>query len=245
MSAESLARKLGGRWSGSQAMAPCPAHEDANPSLAITERGGRTLVKCHAGCSQQAVIDALKALGLWESTSSESPKRDRRIAATYNYTDQEGKLLYQVCRTEPKSFFQRYPDGRGGWVNKKHPRQVLYRLREVLENPIIFVCEGEKDCETLHDHGFVATCEAGGASVAWQPQFTEALRGREVILIPDLDPPGRARCVRIGKALLGNVVRLRCFDDHGRVGCKDITEWFERGYSECEFIALLEGVNVV
>jgi hypothetical protein len=31
------------------------------------------------------------------------------IIATYDYADQAGKLLYEVCRTEPKDFFQRRP----------------------------------------------------------------------------------------------------------------------------------------
>jgi hypothetical protein len=52
-------------------MARCPAHEDGSPSLSLTERDGRVLVHCHAGCEQTAVIDALRARGLW-------PERERR-----------------------------------------------------------------------------------------------------------------------------------------------------------------------
>jgi hypothetical protein len=36
-------------------------------------------------------------------------------------------------------------------------------LPEVLEAPIVFVVEGEKDVETLREHGFIATTNAGGA----------------------------------------------------------------------------------
>ncbi len=43
----------------------CPAHDDARPSLSITEREGRTLLHCFAGCTQEAVIDALRGRGLW------------------------------------------------------------------------------------------------------------------------------------------------------------------------------------
>jgi hypothetical protein len=53
------------RKSGTGHLASCPAHEDDDPSLWVTERDGKPLVHCHAGCSQDAVIDALKALGLW------------------------------------------------------------------------------------------------------------------------------------------------------------------------------------
>jgi hypothetical protein len=63
--------------------------------------------------------------------------------------DEDGVLLYQVCRFEPKTFRQRRPDGNGGWKwNLNGTRRVLYRLREVLEAPIVFVVEGEKDVET-------------------------------------------------------------------------------------------------
>lgn len=65
MNAETIARALKARRSGSTWLAPCPAHDDRNPSLAITERDGRTFVHCHAGCSQTAVLDALRARGLW------------------------------------------------------------------------------------------------------------------------------------------------------------------------------------
>ena len=44
-------------------MAPCPAHEDRNPSLSATERDGQVL-HCHAGCMQEAVLEALRGRGL-------------------------------------------------------------------------------------------------------------------------------------------------------------------------------------
>jgi len=75
----------------------------------------------------------------------------------------------------------------------------------------------------------------------WLPEYTEALRGREVILIPDNDPPGRERVVRIARALVGKVARLIILElDDG----KDVTDWFQRGHSECELIAELEGKEV-
>jgi hypothetical protein len=243
MTADSIIRGLEARRSGSAWMAKCPAHEDSNPSLSIREDGGKVLLHCHAGCSQRDVVDALKARGLWEAAAPATTWA-KRIVATYNYTDAAGELLYQIVRFEPKDFRQRYPDGRGGWIWKKHPNQVLYHLREVLESPIIFLVEGEKDVETLREWGFVATTNAGGAKAPWLPQFTEALRGREVILIPDADQPGRARVLRIARALLGKAARIIILDDLPGY-TTDITAWFEAGHSECALIATLEGVNAV
>lgn len=48
-------RRSGTGWSGS-----CPAHADAKPSLTIASGAeGRCLLRCHAGCSTEAVVEAL------------------------------------------------------------------------------------------------------------------------------------------------------------------------------------------
>lgn len=242
MTAESIAHELGGKRSGSGYVAKCPAHDDSNPSLSLRDAAGKVLVKCHAGCAQQDVVEALRARGLWQSPD-EYALHQKRIIAEYNYTDERGgELLYQVVRFEPKDFRPRYPDGHGGWIWKKHPRQVLYHLPEVLEAPIVFVVEGEKDVETLRDYGFVATCEAGGAKAPWLSQFTDTLRGREVILIPDRDQPGRARVRCIARALIGHAAKLVILDLEHRG--KDVSDWFAAGHSEVELIARVEGETV-
>lgn len=235
---DSLCRALQARRSGSTWMAKCPSHDDRNPSLSIREADGKILVKCHAGCDQRAVIEALKERGLWEPEASQQ----RTIVATYDYCDETGKVLYQVLRYEPKDFRQRHPDGHGGWIWKKGPRQVLYRLPEIVDAPIVFVVEGEKDVETLRSHGFVATTNAGGAKAPWLPQYTESLRGREVILVPDNDQPGRQRVVEIARALVGKVARLVVLELEG--GAKDISDWFSQGHSEVELIAELDREQV-
>jgi putative DNA primase/helicase len=240
MTAASLAQALGGRRSGSQWVASCPAHDDRDPSLTITEKNGRVLLHCHAGCDQRDVIAALQDRGIWEA--QERISTAPHIVAEYNYVDERGETLYQVVRYEPKTFRQRYPDGVGGWTWRKHPRQVLYRLPEVLEAPIVFVVEGEKDVETLREHGFVATTNAGGAKAPWIPAFTEALTGREVIIWPDDDRAGWERAFIIAQALLGRAAAITVLND---MGSKDASDWFRAGHSEVELIARIEGVNAV
>jgi putative DNA primase/helicase len=236
MTAETIAKAFGGRKAGGGWMVRCPVHDDREPSLSIRDGGdGKVLVHCHAGCSQAAVIAALKDLGLW-------PERDKRlerrcVVAEYNYTDESGSLIYQILRTEPKGFFQRYPDGLGGWINRKHPRQVLYRLSEVVKAAVVFVVEGEKDADRLREHGFVATTNAGGAKAPWLPQYTETLCGREVILLPDNDPPGRQRVLAIARALLGRAARIIVVR---LPEAKDISEWFDLGHRELELLELID-----
>jgi hypothetical protein len=44
----------------------CPAHDDEHPSLSVSQsKNGKRLIKCMAGCSQDAVIEVLKERGLW------------------------------------------------------------------------------------------------------------------------------------------------------------------------------------
>jgi len=72
MSAEQLTRDLGGKWFGGYGSCKCPAHTDKNPSLMIRDGEKSILLRCFAGCESTAVIDALKARGLW-------PNRDDRM----------------------------------------------------------------------------------------------------------------------------------------------------------------------
>lgn len=225
MSAQYITEELGGTWRNGKGTACCPvqAHRDRKPSLSITEADdGKPLVHCHAGCSQEAVIEALKARSLWPK--GELP--NSQIEATYDYTDETGKLLYQIVRKPGKKFFQRYPNGAGDYVWKKHPRQVLYRLPEVRKAKRVFVVEGEKDADTLCKRRFVATTNAGGAKAHWLPAFTEALQGKDqVVLVPDNDSPGWERVLRIARELLqsGGIGRITVRPPAH--GAKDVTEW--------------------
>lgn len=235
---DELVQVLDARRSGNSWMARCPSHDDRNPSLALREVNGRMLVHCHAGCGQEAVIDALRERGLWHNEDS----NDRRIVCCYDYTDRRGQLLYQIVRYEPKDFSLRRPDGRGGWIRKMHRKRVLYRLPEVLEAPIVFVVEGERDVETLREYGFVATTNAFGARAPWRREYTEALKGKEIIVIPDNDVRGRKRAYQIASALVGNVEKLSVLELQD--GVKDITDWFGKGHSELELISRVEAEGV-
>jgi DNA primase len=69
MTAETIARALGGHRAGATWMARCPVHEDRSPSLSISAgKGGKVLVRCHAGCDQRDLITALQKRGLWPTT---------------------------------------------------------------------------------------------------------------------------------------------------------------------------------
>lgn len=133
MTPEAILAKLRGvRREGSEWKAFCPAHADKNPSLSIRQADGKVLLHCHAGCSTESVLAALRveARDLFESGSN-----GRRVVGEYDYCDEERQLLFQVVRFEPKDFRQRRPYGKGGWHwNLNGIWRVLYRLPEVLAN---------------------------------------------------------------------------------------------------------------
>ena len=108
--------------------------------------------------------------------STSQPSRNegkRRIAATYDYTDENGELLFQAVRYEPKGFNQRRPDGKDSWKwSLKGVKRVLYRLPELMSaDPAkpVFVVEGEKDADNLIQLGLVATTNPMGAG-KWSPE---------------------------------------------------------------------------
>src|SRR5215207_10507167 len=84
MNAETMAKALGGRKIGAVWMARCPAHDDREPSLSITEaHDGKVLVCCHAQCEQASVVSALRARGLWGLAAvnrAPAPGRESRRA---------------------------------------------------------------------------------------------------------------------------------------------------------------------
>jgi hypothetical protein len=210
-------RRVGDEWA-----AQCPAHEDRKPSLSIRERDGKILLHCHAGCPVEAVCDAagLKISDLFDDSL------EPQIVATYDYCDEQGALLYQVVRYEPKNFKQRRPNGNGGWVwNLKGVRRVLYRLADVLKAKSVLVVEGEKDCEMARKMGLLATCNAGGAG-QWREDYAEWLRGKRIVIIADADEPGRRHALQVVASLAGQVESLKVIE---LPGAKDVSEWVEKG----------------
>jgi hypothetical protein len=66
-------------------MACCPAHDDSEPSLHLSESPDGTLLwHCHAGCSQEAVREALERLAGVQPASARpiAPRRNRQQPAT-------------------------------------------------------------------------------------------------------------------------------------------------------------------
>jgi len=235
---ELLARLKGVRRSGSGWIARCPAHGDRAPSLSVAEGEKGVVIHCHAGCETGAVMAALgcelQDLFRVESPNGHGQSTFRESVAIYDYTDENGDLLYQVLRYGPKKEFrQRTPDGAGGWEWKLgNVRRVPYRLPAILEavalNKAIAVVEGEKDADRLAFLGVAATTNAGGAG-KWRPEYAEALRDATVVVIPDNDQPGREHARSVARSLAGVAAVVRVLDLPGLPRKGDVSDWLDAG----------------
>lgn len=66
---------------GEQFKARCPAHDDKKPSLAITEKDGKILLKCWSGCTTEEIVSSLglKVSNLF-TDSNLSPQQRQQYA---------------------------------------------------------------------------------------------------------------------------------------------------------------------
>lgn len=237
---------------------PCPLHGGQGQNFAVNPETG--LWHCFTQCQGGGDVfdflmrkegsdfpEALAAASAWSGSSAGVPAASsvsasqkpgpRRIAETYDYTDEAGTLLFQAVRYTPKGFNQRRPDGDGGWIwNLGDARRVLYRLPEVLAaaaagKPIYF-CEGEKDADRLAALGLTATTAPMGAMKKpeqWEAGYTEALSGAAVVILPDNDPAGTVHAAIVAAALHGSAKRVRVAPLPGLPEKGDVSDWLNAG----------------
>ena len=200
---------------GWEARCPC-RNDDNNPSLSVAlGQDDKVLVTCHRGlgCSVVEICDAvnLKVIDLYPPRPEE---RKLSLVATYDYRDENGKLLFQkqrfVDQWGKKTFRQRRPDpahsGKYLYTLDDTPK-VLYRLPEVIEarrtGDLIWLVEGEKDADNMVKLGFCATTPPNGAG-KWLDIHTKALEGATVWIISDNDSVGREHGKTVAKTLEKN-----------------------------------------
>jgi hypothetical protein len=224
-------RKTSAGWD-----ALCPAHDDHKPSLGITvAKDGRVLLKCRSqGCSADDICKAL-SLTLRDLFSSHNGKSQMNIIAEYNYVNSDGKLLYQAVRLDPKDFKQRrpHPKRKGDWIwNLQGIQRVLYRLPQVLkavtDGQTVFVVEGEKDANNLARLGLVATTNSEGAG-KWVKDFSEVLRGANVVVLPDNDDAGRNHALQVAQQLQGVAASVKVVPLPDLPAKGDVSNWLSAG----------------
>jgi hypothetical protein len=250
---QALARALGGVVNGGQVLAPGPGHGATDRSLSIKlDSGAPDGFLVHSFAADDAILcrdyvrekiglpvfkpnghgrrasDAAIIAAVMEAAAdrSRNDKPKGGIVTNYDYTDADGKLLYQVLRYEPKDFRQRRPDGNGGWTWKLDERRVLYRSPELSQFPdaTVFICEGEKDADRVASLGHCATTVAGGK---WTDECVKALAGRDCFILQDNDDAGRTKALAAARALHGTVktIRIVALPDLPDKG--DVSDWLD------------------
>jgi hypothetical protein len=241
---KSVQTRSGGHWASL-----CPAHDDEHHSFSIgLGARGQLMVKCQAphGCSFDKVCAALQLRpGEFFPKGSGMADVKHTYVTHYEYRDEKGVLLYHVVRWNPKHFTQRRPNPA---YDPQKPRtdanaEFIYKLPELLaslkEKPdrYVFVLEGEKDVETAFSAGLLATTNPGGA-LKWKDEYSQFLRGANVVVVPDNDPakpdlgfsPGKKHALEVADkahragARSVRVVQLPGVPEDG----SDFTWWWEQ-----------------
>lgn len=256
-------KATGGGWS-----CKCPAHDDKHSSLSLTVKDGKLLWRCHAGCDQAKVQDALARLGHIDqprvalarparpiasgrsmaviaggkpAPSTQATAGIGRIAAIYDYVDATGELLFQVVRFDPKTFRQRRPRGAGWEWGLGQTKPVIYRLPEVLGAETVYVCEGEKGTEAARKIGLVATNSPMGAG-KWRPEMGEALAGKHVVILPDNDEPGRRHAADVAaSAREHDAASIRILELPRLPEKGDLFDWLTDGNDRADLEVLVRG----
>jgi putative DNA primase/helicase len=231
--------------SSNQWSARCPAHDDRQASLAVSEgKDGRVLLFCHRGCP---LGDVLNSLGLAPRDLFAAPPAQRGERWKHcDYRDERGRLVFQVVRiptADGKRFVQRRPDRCGGWIwDVEGVRRVLYRLPELLAADTfepVFIVKGEKDADNLARLGFVATTNPGGAG-KWRGEYAEVLRGRHVVILPDNDEVGRQHGADVARSLAGVAASVRVVGLPGLAEHGDVSDWLAAGHTAAELQATVQ-----
>jgi uncharacterized protein (DUF927 family) len=185
-------------------------------------------------------------------------------AATYEYRNADNTLACLIARYEHSDGGKRFCpstvwtfDGQMHWVSKGLPDQTPpYRLTELIAHPQkpVLISEGEKCADTaaVFD-GFVSITWRGGSNALKKTDFS-ALKGRDVIILPDDDEPGAKAATQLCDILkpLG-VSRLRVFRtaalatmlEHANGKGFDIADAITAGLNEARFVGLLDREDMV
>jgi hypothetical protein len=221
------------------------AHQKAK-CLGVTIKGDAV----HWGCNHCNWTGPEKGSGKTNGQGGE-------LAATYDYRDTDGVVLFQKVRNPPGSktrFFMRRPDGHGGWINntKGVDTKLLYRIDEVNEaialGRRIAIVEGEKDANNLWAIGIPATCNAHGASEPdkkpkWTSKHSEQLCSADIVVFNDNDPPGIAHAdvtCRLSDGVAQRVCRLDLKPHWPNMPeGNDVSDWLDAGHSREDLDALI------
>ena len=157
----------------------------------------------------------------------------------YKYHNADGTLSHTKIRIDfddnTKTFRFVQPDGTLGLQDLSH---LLYNLPNVIKADVVYIVEGEKCADALIKLGYTATTLDSGANSNWRPEFTEWLKGKKVIIIPDNDRPGMKYARMIKENVPWAIIKeLPDLPEKG-----DIYDWLEAEHTMSELDDIPETV---
>ncbi|MBE2189013.1 MAG: hypothetical protein IAE98_06050 [Candidatus Kapabacteria bacterium] len=209
--------------------AVCPAHDDGTASLTISESNdGKILLHCHAGCDTKSILDAV---GLTFKDLFADSTTGKQLIATYEYTDEKGKLAHRTYRylvNGKKKFMQSgFKSGQEVW-SLKGLKTYPYNLPAVLKaNPNyddIYIVEGEKDADNLIKRGIIATSSPMGAG-KWKKSYNEYFSNQNIVIIPDNDDAGANHAKDIINNLHDVAFSIKLIKLEGLNPKEDVSDW--------------------
>jgi CHC2 zinc finger/Protein of unknown function (DUF3631) len=244
----------------------CPFHQDRTASGSVNLKDGTWY--CHTckvgggifafekrlnGSSNRECWDRICAIiGRPNPNGHQAsrPSTPRTIAATYDYTDRDGKLLYQAVRFKPKGFSQRRHDGKRWIWNLDGITTVLYDLPGVLRANVVAIVEGEKDkhnfdkaAASFPNDGksiYVATTNAMGAG-KWRDEYSTCLAGKKVLIFGDNDNVGRKHVDEVSASASQYAQGVHVVDLPGLPEKGDLSDYL-KNHTPAELYALLQAV---
>lgn len=197
-----------------------------------------------------------RPLGKWE------------FAAAHEYSDLSGVGIHQEVREQrlveildretgetrqktEKRFVQRWPDGKGGWLDLTPEgfEPVLYGLPDlagwIAEGRRIWLGEGVKDVERFLDLGEASTTNPCGAG-NFKRHMAPSLAGAHVVAVLDHDLAGYRRGVKLHEYLTGVVESLRLVLPVTSGRHEDASDHLDAGHGLDDFVDVsLEEIRIL
>jgi hypothetical protein len=257
---EILARLENVKKSGDNFVAYCPGHDDRKQSLSVSEKEGKVLLCCHAGCDVAKICAALsiELKDLFSGQTITAPSKPKRIkhelVCVYEFKDENGVLLFEKCRyadtysdgSTDKTFEYRKRDGNGYSFKLNGTRRVPYRLPELLAaleekpNRFVLLTEGEKDPDNLRALGFTASSFKNR-----KPEFNSFITGANIVLLRDHDSSGVRQCREAAALLAESAGTIKIVDLYESEPLpekqgKDVSDWLSSGGSASELRQIIK-----
>lgn len=224
----------------------CPCHDDNEASLSLKNKSdGQLVVNCFAGCEWAVIKKELEGRGLLEKFKPEKKQSAQNgQPITYSYKDRDGKEVFFKLRFPNKKFVQRSRDSSGNIINNiSHIKEPpLYNLPHIVKADVVYLCEGEKDADTLIRGGLCGTTNHSGA-IAWASHFTAQLKGKTVVICQDNDEAGKKRTAKLIANLKSEVKELRLFEPPDVPEKGDVTDWVEKGGDTNKILSLSKAIG--